>query len=269
MRYDGGAGSAAGSGAGERIGETAVPVDVRTRSDHAGRTEAWGDVLAAEDFVLVPGGELTTLLPADDLDRLTTDWERLERDEALFDGGAYRYRRYGRLRAECDAPGHRRFTPLPHAPFRQPAELIPGYQGQARLFGAIPEETLVSPALLGLVAADLAVVERVTGHPGRWEVGLHMVRIVAQPGAPGSPTPEGRHRDGHDFVGMHLIRRARCAGGESTVYREGRAPVRATLTARLDSLVVADARLTHEVTPVVADGGTGIRDMLLVDLNAW
>jgi hypothetical protein len=245
-----------------------VQVDVRNQSDHVAKTDAWGDALVAEDLVLVPGAELAALLPAGDLDRLATGWDRLELDEALFDGGTYRYRRYGRLCAERDSPGHRRFTPLPHAPFWQSAEHIPDYGGQERLFGPIPDETLLGPALLGLVAADLSVVERVTGHSGRWDVGLHMVRVVAVPGAPGSPTPEGRHRDGHDFVGMHLFRRAGCAGGESIVYREGRAPVRTTLTERLDSLVVADTRLTHEVTPVVADGRTGVRDMLLVDLNA-
>ncbi|TDV43206.1 hypothetical protein CLV71_116140 [Actinophytocola oryzae] len=245
-----------------------MPVDVRNQSDHAARTGAWGDALAAEDFVLVPGAELTALLPAGDLDRLANGWDRLELDEALFDGGTYRYRRYGRLRADGDSPGHRRFTPLPHAPFWQSAECMPDYGGRERVFGAISDETLLDPALLGLVAADLSVVERVTGHRGQWDVGLHMVRVVAVPAEPGSPTPEGRHRDGHDFVGMHLFRRTGCVGGESIVYREGRVPVHLTLTQRLDSLVVADTRLTHEVTPVVSDGMTGVRDMLLVDLNA-
>jgi hypothetical protein len=243
-------------------------VDVRNQSDHAARTDEWGDALVAEDFVLVPGAGLTALLPAGDLDRLANGWDRLELDEALFDGGTYRYRRYGRLRADCDSPGHRRFTTLPHAPFLQSAECMPDYGGQARLFAAIPDETLLDPALLALVATDLSVVERATGYSGRWEIGLHMVRVVAVPAEPGSPTPEGRHRDGHDFVGMHLLRRTGCVGGESIVYREGRAPVRTTLTERLDSLVVADTRLTHEVTPVVSDGMTGVRDMLLVDLNA-
>ncbi len=224
-------------------------------------------MLAAEGFVAVPGGELATMISAQDIDGLARHWEQLGLDETLLDG-KYRYRRYGRLLAECDSPGRRRFTPLPHAPFRQAAEHVPNYGGRDRLFSPISQESLLDPALLGLVAADLAVAEGAADQVGRWEVGLHMVRVVAVPGVPGSPTPEGRHRDGHDFVGMHLLERSRCSGGESTLYRDGRPPAQMTLSRRLDSLIVADTQLTHEVTPVVADGGTGVRDMLLVDVNA-
>ena len=101
----------------------------------------------------------------------------------------------------------------------------------------------------------------------RWIVGVHMVRVVARIGAPGQPTPEGRHRDGHDYVGMHLMGRRDCAGGQSVMFRVGREPVRLTLVECLDSLIVDDAALTHEVTAIAADGGEGVRDTLLVDLN--
>jgi hypothetical protein len=242
--------------------------DVQTRSDRTALTKAWGAALDAEGFVLVSGPDLVALLPAADLARLEACWEQLELDDALIDGGSYRYRRYGRLRADRDASGNRRFTPLPHAAFRQSAAHIPDYGGRERLFSPIAEDVLRNPALVGLVAADLDVVERVTNDAGVWEVGLHLVRVIAVPDEPGNPTPEGRHSDGHDFVGMHLFGRANCMGGKSIVYREGREPVSTTLTDRLDSLIVADQRLTHEATPVTADGGVGVRDMLLVDLNA-
>ncbi|MFL6139308.1 MAG: 2OG-Fe dioxygenase family protein [Frankiaceae bacterium] len=243
-------------------------MDVLAQPDQAARTQAWGTVLAAEDFVVVPGSELATVAPASEVDRLAAQWETLELDGALFDGGTYRYRRYGRLLADVNPAGNRRFAPLPHQAFRQAAEHIPNYGGRERLFSPISPEALLSPALIAILAADLAVVEAATGAAPRWEVGLHMIRVVALPGVPGNPTPEGRHRDGHDFVGMHLIQRTCCTGGESTVYRTDRPPVRMMLLDRLDSLILADARLTHEVTPLVSDGGTGVRDMLLVDVNA-
>lgn len=245
-----------------------MPVDVLTPADQIARTTAWGTVLATEDFVAVRGADLTGLFPTDAVGRLARCWERLERDDALVDGGTYRYRRYGRLRADRDAPGHWRLTPLPHAPFRQSAEHIPHYGGRARMFGPIPPADLLDPALVGLVAMDLDVVGHAAPDVLAWEIGLHMVRVVAVQGAPGSPTPEGRHRDGHDFVGMHLLTRTGCVGGESTVHPAGRAPVRLTMTERLDTIIVADPKLTHEVSPVRAENGTGIRDMLLVDLNA-
>ena len=228
-------------------------------------TTAWGRAVADEAFTVVPGRDLATLLPAAGLASFHAWWESLELDQELG-GATYRYRRYGRLLAE-HGPYGVRFTPLLHVPFQQDAALIPGYGGRARLFGPIAAPVLLDPVMTSLVAVDVAIVTAAGAKARRWEVGLHMIRIVARPGEPGLPTPEGRHQDGHDFISMHLLGRAHCSGGQSVVYREGMSPVRLTLTSALDSLVISDSRLTHEVTQVVADGHEGIRDMLLVDLN--
>ncbi|MHC8419244.1 2OG-Fe dioxygenase family protein [Streptomyces sp. NB004] len=226
----------------------------------------WGDCLADDDFVALPGTELAGWFPPADLERLAATWEHLPRDEAVS-GGVVRERRYGRLTATREATGEWRFAALPHRAFQQTAEHIPLHGGRARMFSPIPPETLTDPVLSALIALDLDIISAVVPRTSRFEVGLHQMRVLATPGAPGSPTPEGRHRDGHDFIGMHLMGRVHCAGGESVVHREGRPPTRMTLTERLDSLVVSDTRITHEVTPTVADGATGVRDMLLVDIN--
>jgi hypothetical protein len=221
--------------------------------------------VADEAFTVLAGRDLAALLPAAGLAPFRAWWESLELDQELG-SATYRYRRYGRMLAE-HGPNGMRFTPLPHVPFQQDAALIPDYGGRARLFGPIATPALLDPVMTSLVAADVAIVTSAGAKARRWEVGLHMIRIVAKPGEPGRPTPEGRHRDGHDFIAMHLIGRTHCRGGQSVVYREGRSPVRLTLTDTLDSLVISDSRLTHEVMQVVADGHAGIRDMLLVDLN--
>ncbi|MGC4986803.1 2OG-Fe dioxygenase family protein [Streptomyces sp. DT193] len=226
----------------------------------------WGEALAGDDFVALPGSELAGWFPPADLARLVATWEDLPRDE-LVTGGVLRERRYGRLMAARGPAGEWSLTPLPHQAFQQTAEHIPLYEGKARMFSPIPEETLTDPAMAALVAVDLAIVSAVVPRATRFEVGLHQMRVLATPDAPGCPTPEGRHRDGHDFIGMHLIGRVNCAGGESVVHRDGLPQTRLTLTERLDSLVVSDTRITHEVTPTVADGATGVRDMLLVDIN--
>ncbi|MFI6875981.1 2OG-Fe dioxygenase family protein [Streptomyces sp. NPDC050400] len=226
----------------------------------------WGEALAGDDFVALPGSELAGWFTPADRARFFATWDHLHRDE-LVTGGVVRERRYGRLAASRGPGGEWSFTPLPHQAFQQTAEHIPLYEGQARMFSPIRAETLADPVLTGLIAVDLAVVAAVVPEASRFEVGLHQIRVLATPDAPGCPTPEGRHRDGHDFIGMHLIGRVNCAGGESVVHREGIPPTRMTLTERLDSLVVSDTRITHEVTPTVADGATGVRDMLLVDIN--
>src|SRR5690606_36512610 len=94
-------------------------------------------------------------------------------------------------------------------------------------------------------------------------------RIVAHPTSAGLPTPEGRHSDGHRFVGMHLVPRDNCTGGLSVVHPEQGPPVELMLTEPLDSLFVADRDVTHEVTAIGTVDGTAVRDMLLVDLNEW
>ncbi|MEV0163960.1 2OG-Fe dioxygenase family protein [Nonomuraea fuscirosea] len=231
----------------------------------AADTARWAAELGAEAFAMMSHRELGKLVPPAEFERFRRLWDDLELDPVLPGGGQYRLRRYGRLLAEAKA-GSYRFTALPHVPFRQDAEHIPDYGGRPRTFAPIPDETLLSPALTSLVAVDLALATTLTP-ADRWIVGLHMIRVVAKAGAPGQATPEGRHRDGHDYVGMHLIDRRDCEGGHSVIYREGRPTVRHTLATALDSLIVDDDALTHEVTATVSAGPDAVRDTLLVDLN--
>jgi hypothetical protein len=101
-----------------------------------------------------------------------------------------------------------------------------------------------------------------------WEVRIHQIRIIASPGEPGLPAPEGVHQDGTDFLTLHLVRRHNIAGGETTIYDLDRQPIgKYTMREPLDSLILEDARIMHGVTPVhSADGRTpGTRDLLGVD----
>ena len=198
---------------------------------------------------------------------LASTWDDLAPDTALLDGGRYRLRRYGRLRARLDGDTLR-LTRLDHAEFRQ--DTNPLYRGRARLFEPMRPATLADPALRRLVAFDVAVGE--ARQPLRdWEVGLHQIRIVARGGDVGRPTPEGRHRDGHLFVGMHMMARRGCDGGMSIVETDDGTLVKFTLARPLDTVVVEDAAVKHEVTPIRASRGSaeGVRDMLLVDLNPY
>jgi hypothetical protein len=161
-----------------------------------------------------------------------------------------------------------RLTRLGHAAFRQ--DTNPLYRGRSRLFEPMRAATLADPALRRLVAFDVAVGEA-RAPVGDWEVGLHQVRIIARGGDVGLPTPEGRHRDGHLFVGMHMLDRHDCDGGISIVETGDGTIVEFTLERRLDTVVVEDAAVRHEVTPIRAARGMaeGHRDMLLVDLNPY
>ncbi|MGZ3145621.1 2OG-Fe dioxygenase family protein [Lentzea chajnantorensis] len=240
-----------------------MPENVRTTGPATAELVAG---LAAEGFVRLSGTDFPVDTGGAEFAEFRAGWEDLIRDDALVDGGSYRYRRYGRLAAVPVGEGFE-LTPLPHRAFRQ--DSIPMWRSNERLFAPIEPAFLTNPCLHDLISTDLALAALVRSCP-EWTVGLHMIRIVAVPGEPGLPTPEGRHRDGHSFVGMHLVRRENSAGGESTIYRDGLPEVRFTLRDPLESVLVDDTAIWHEASPIsILDpaGGRTVRDMLLVDVN--
>ncbi|MCC0100059.1 2OG-Fe dioxygenase family protein [Streptomyces flavotricini] len=245
-------------------GVTAPDKAVRTRPPAGDCADGLARETARAGFTCLRRDRIRHLLAADALEDFRAAWEDLELDTGIPGGKLFRLRRYGRLRVEVEADGTASFTPLPHASFRQ--DVIHMWRGQDRVFAPIAPEVLLHEGMLALVGLDARAAARLSGTTS-WEVGVHLIRILAEPGGEGEPTPEGRHRDGHAYVGMHLLRRDRCGGGLSTVHPEGGEPVRLTLLDPLDSMFVDDARVTHEVSPISPLDGTAVRDMLLVDLN--
>ncbi|GHA75918.1 hypothetical protein GCM10010305_18330 [Streptomyces termitum] len=243
---------------------TAPDGAVRIRPPAGDCAEGLARETARTGFACLRGDRVRQLLPADALEEFRAAWEDLEPDTGIPGGKLFRLRRYGRLRVEVAADGSTSFAPLPHTAFRQ--DVIRMWRGRERVFAPVPPEVLLHEGMLALVGMDARAATRLGG-TSAWEVGVHLIRVLAEPGGEGEPTPEGRHRDGHAYIGMHLLRRDRCGGGLSTVHPEGGEPVRLTLLDPLDSMFVDDSRVTHEVSPIGPLGGTAIRDMLLVDLN--
>ena len=201
---------------------------------------------------------------------LRAAWEDLPRDDHLPGGDDYRFRRYGRMRASPVPDGGYELVTLPPADFQQHEDLIPLYRGAARRVAPVEEATAAEPALRALIQFDLDIIAQAEGARRTLEIGLHLIRVVADLGGRRrAPAPEGRHRDGHDWIAMHLMGRRACSGGASRVY-PGDAPeplLVTTLQEPLDTLVIDDRRVEHEVTSIVAlDKGAG-RDMLLVDFD--
>ena len=98
----------------------------------------------------------------------------------------------------------------------------------------------------------------------RWYIEAHQFRIDTTGGI-GRPTPEGAHRDGVDFVALVMIARRGISGGETRVFEaQGERGVRFTMQEPFAALLLDDARVIHETTPIQGDGPTGIRDTLVV-----
>ena len=107
-----------------------------------------------------------------------------------------------------------------------------------------------------------------------WYVEAHQFRIDTTNGI-GRPTPEGAHRDGVDMVAVFLVDRQGVKGGETRVFEAaGPNGQRFTLTEPWSLLLLDDARVVHETTPiqplqpVQADGAATYRDTLVITLRA-
>jgi hypothetical protein len=201
-----------------------------------------------------------------DWQRLCEDWDHLEPDRYLERGARFRLRRYGRF---YWSPAVDALAALSHEAYFQPEDENPYAGGIARDFAPLLPDTVRNPfvhALVRLTFACLPVPEDRLGKT--WEVRVHQIRIVASPGEPGQPAPEGIHQDGTDFLTLHLVRRHNVEGAESTIYDLGRKPIAChTMREPLDSFILEDPRVMHGVTPLhSADGRTaGARDLLGLD----
>jgi hypothetical protein len=101
-----------------------------------------------------------------------------------------------------------------------------------------------------------------------WYAEAHQFRIDTTDGI-GRPTPEGAHRDGVDLVAVFMVERQNIKGGETRVFdADGPNGQRFTLTDPWSVLLLDDARVIHESTPIQPMGTGGYRDTLVVTLRA-
>lgn len=199
-------------------------------------------------------------LDAAELERLRGSWNELPRYVWLRDGGRYRFRRHSCFIHDTSSDLLQR---TPHRAHWQPTDYNALHGGMERWFD--PIEATVSDApvwsrMLRALGADFAALRPVA----RWYIEAHQFRIDAADGI-GRPTPEGAHRDGVDYVAVILIDRSNVRGGETRVFdAHGSAGVRFTMTEPWTALLLDDARVIHETTPIQSDGPNAVRDTLVL-----
>jgi hypothetical protein len=219
-----------------------------------------GSSLAGDGYALLRPADVAALAGASlaELAALTDSWNRLPPDDYLKDGGRYRRRRHS-----CFIQDGAALTQSEHRAHWQPVDYNALHGGMHRLFAPVEAQTVAAHGwqrlLLGIGAACGAVAgER------RWFVEAHQFRIDTLDGI-GRPTPEGAHRDGVDFVAVLLVRRHHIKGGETRVFEAGGPNgKRFTLTEPFSLLLLDDARVIHESTPIQAAGENGHRDTLVL-----
>ncbi len=202
-----------------------------------------------------------------DLQSLGNAWDQLPPDGYLRDGGRYRRRRHG-----CFIVDGAQVIPVAQRAHWQPVDYNALHGGIERWFEALDPQLAGSPAWPRLLAGLGRVCGAVAGAQ-RWFVEAHQFRIDADGGI-GRPTPEGAHRDGVDFVAVLLVARRGVKGGETRVFEaEGPQGVRFTLLEPWSMLMLDDARVIHESTPIqpldaTSTAGSAYRDTLVLTFRA-
>jgi hypothetical protein len=196
------------------------------------------------------------------LDAWTSYWDRLPPDQHLRDGGRYRRRRHASFVVDGGS-----VTQAPHRAHWQPVEYNALHGGIERWFEPV-EAGLATDAIWQRLLRWLAERASALRGPQPWYAETHPFRIDTTDGI-GRPTPEGAHRDGVDLVAVLLVARVHVKGGETRVFEAaGPQGLRFTMSAPWTLLLLDDARMIHETTPIQPDGPDGHRDTLVVTLRA-
>ncbi|WP_170140882.1 2OG-Fe dioxygenase family protein [Allonocardiopsis opalescens] len=225
--------------------------------------------IAAYGFLLVDGPafrpDQACMLA---LDAFSQTWRDLPPDDYLPGNASYRLRRHARFILNPDSG---RLQWVQDAGYFQHPTVNPLTGGIVRRFAPLLDGQARNPFLQALILRNASIFSACThAMPAAWEIDVHLIRITARPGVPGRPSPEGKHRDGFDYIALHHIGRENVTGGCTKIYDiEGALLKFRTFTGRLDSLYADDSRILHDVTPVVLgpDGPTGHRDMLLMSFT--
>ena len=194
-------------------------------------------------------------------DALRPSWDDLPPDAHLLDGGHYRRRRHS-----CFVVDGTALRQVPHRAHWQPVEYNALHGGIERWFEPMRPDVVERPVWGQLLRALAARCSALRGAQP-WYVEAHQFRIDTTDGI-GRPTPEGAHRDGVDLVVVILIERRGIKGGETRVFdADGPAGLRFTLTEPWTTLLLDDARVVHESTPIQPLAGGGHRDTLVLTLR--
>ena len=223
-------------------------------------------VLARDGHVVVDAASLAALCDVRLADLATWGryWNDLPSDRYLRDGGHYRQRRHSCFVVRGDS-----VTQAPHRPHWQSVEYNALHGGIERHFEPMPAMWTTDPAWQRLLRGLGGCATRLRGEQP-WYVEAHPFRITTAGGI-GRPTPEGAHRDGVDFVAVILVSRMGIKGGETRVFEAaGPHGLRFTLDEPFSALLLDDARVIHESTPIqpLDPSREGHRDTLVLTYRA-
>jgi hypothetical protein len=219
-----------------------------------------------------------SLIPASEIDlppNLLLAWEAMRAqypalplDEFLPGGLKYRFRRWGKV---YYLPSTGEIIPLPASDYFQSADINTVTGGIIRRFAPLPPETFENPFVQALIRFNMDQFPVSLDQRSQpWQVDIHQIRVVADATGAGHPTPEGIHKDGAEFVTVHLVEFENATGAEVTIYDNDKTPVqRFQLANLLDSYLFEDPRVWHAASPItpVDPQQAAVRSILTFDYH--
>ncbi len=178
-------------------------------------------------------------------DDLREYYADLPADDYLPNDGKYRFRRYGRFQFE---PVTESLTLLPHVDYFQSKDINHVTGGFVRKFAPLTNDIAQNPFLHQLIRFDFRHFPLNTyHHQQNWIVDVHLIRVVASADEAGHPTPEGIHKDGAEFVTVHLAEYKNAEGGTASIYDNDKQLLhQLTLTEILDTYIFNDQQTWHK-----------------------
>jgi len=176
-----------------------------------------------------------------------SSWNNLELDNHMADNGKYRYRRYSVINCYPNLE----LEYLPIEPHFQKIEYNDLNGGVFRHYSPFEERVLRSLLLKKIINLCCRIFNQVKYKSLCWRVECHQFRVIPPTNESAFPTPEGRHRDGVEYVFMMLIERKNITGGVTNIYNHSNACVAThTLELSQECILLDDTKVMHEVSPV-------------------
>jgi hypothetical protein len=194
-------------------------------------------------------------------DEQLASYEDCPHDEYM--GNGTRYKRFSQYR--LSHTGDRwDLTLLPQRPYTAPKKFNPVGGGIRRPYEPLKADfTELISSLATRLDLDTSV---------DWQINVHQNRSIADAERNGQLTPEGRHKDGHEFVSISVFARNGVAGGRSRVWRseEDSVPLWEHTMQPGETLLLDDRAVLHDVTEIEASSTErGTRDILIVAYSRW
>ncbi|MFN6414744.1 MAG: 2OG-Fe dioxygenase family protein [Pseudomonadota bacterium] len=174
-------------------------------------------------------------------------WNNLHLDNYMGDGGKYRYRRYSVVKIRED----KQLEYLPPEPHFQ-KKTYNGLNGDIyREYSPFEERILRGALFRDIIISSASIFSQLKKPKNGWRVECHQFRIVPSENEAGFPTPEGKHRDGVDFVLVTLINRLNMDGGKTTIYDSNDKEIASRVMGNeWESVFINDIKTMHEVSPI-------------------